>query len=75
MSVNKKMRCSATWYQMTLGSKLLAGTDMPTKRRCIECFCDGMAPTDFRDVNHIFHDLKKKGYDCVKVTGFWEVTK
>jgi len=71
----QKLKRSATWWQITSGLILLAGSDRVTKRDCIRDFVDTTFGDSSEEYNVLWQRLKHDGYDCAKVTGFWEVTK
>lgn len=71
----QKLQRSATWWQIVRKGELLGGTDRPTKRTCIEDYCDAMNPGSSKDHNFLWAELKKEGRECVKIAAFWEVSK
>lgn len=71
----QKLKRSATWWQMVRNGKLLGGTDKPTKRECIECYCALVGFCSAEDTNVVWANFKARGDECVKVTAFWEVSK
>ena len=74
----RKLKYSSTWWQIFRNGALLMGSHAATKKACTERYVrsqylPGVLLVDPK--GSWKHFVKTHNVKCVKVIGFWEVTK